>query len=322
LVTIPAFSTVCEDLELVEQKMKWSLQTSNKYLSYVLVYILESGGKRIRPALALLATKFGQVELGRAISLAGAIELLHTATLVHDDLIDNSLLRRGKSTLNARWSSGATVLAGDLIFAQSAALAAETENVRVISLFAQTLGTICRGELTQLFARPWREQTREDYHERIYSKTASLIATATEAGGILAGLSETEIDGLRAYGRNVGMAFQIIDDVLDFVGDETELGKPTGSDLRQGTVTLPTMYFLQTHPLDESIARVLDRQETNEEAIAEVIARIAGSDAIAASLHEARQFIHKGKEALCNLPAHPSREAMLALADYVVERKI
>lgn len=322
MVTIPAFSTISADLERVEQKMKRSLQTPNKYLTDVLLYILESGGKRIRPALALLATKFGQTESDRAISLAGAIELLHTATLVHDDLIDNSLLRRGKTTLNAQWSGGATVLAGDLIFAQSAALAAETENVRVISLFARTLGTICRGELTQLFARPWREQTREDYQDRIYSKTASLIATATEAGGILAGLPENQIEGLRAYGRNIGMAFQIIDDVLDFVGDERELGKPTGSDLRQGTVTLPTMYFVQNHPFDESVVRVLDRQETDEKVIAQVVARIAESDAISASLEEARQFVREGKDALRVLPDHPSREAMLALADYVIDRKI
>ncbi len=321
MVTILPFNTVSDDLKQVEQKMKRSLEVSNKYLSDVLIYILESGGKRIRPMLALLSTKFGQAEPERAIALAGAIELLHTATLVHDDLIDNSLLRRGKTTLNAQWSGGATVLAGDLIFAQAAALAAETENVRVISLFAQTLGTICRGELTQLFARPWREQTREDYYDRIYSKTASLIATATETGGILAGLPETQVKGLREYGRNLGMAFQIIDDVLDFVGDEQELGKPTGSDLRQGTITLPAMYFIQSNPHDELLARVLDRQEKNEEVVAAVISHIAGSDAITASLNEAQQFVHDSKEAILNLPDHPSREAMLALADYVIERK-
>ena len=256
MVKTPTFDTVSQDLLLVEQKMRQALETSNPYLTDILFYILDSGGKRIRPALALLATKFGTVDPPeKAVALAGAIEMLHTATLVHDDLIDNSLLRRGKTTINAHWNSGATVLAGDLIFAQAAALAAETHHVRVISLFANTLGVICRGELAQLFAPTWDEQNKSHYYDRIYSKTASLLETAAQSGAILAGLPEEQIDSLREYGRDLGMAFQMIDDVLDFVGDEHVLGKPVGSDLRQGTVTLPAMYFVQQNPEDEALLR-------------------------------------------------------------------
>jgi len=322
LIAIPAFATVSEDLERVELKMREALSSNNEYLAQVLVYLLQSGGKRLRPALALLSARFRTAETTKAVALAAAVELLHTATLVHDDLIDNSLLRRGNVTLNARWNSGATVLAGDYMFAWAASLAAETENVRVISIFAQTLVTICRGELNQLFGPTWQDQTKDDYYARIYNKTASLFASATEAGAVLCGLPEPQVQSLRAYGKNLGMAFQIVDDLLDFVGDARELGKPVGSDLRQGIVTLPTMHYLRRYPDDTALARVLTRQETEEAAIVEVVSRIAGSDATSLAFEEARSLARDAKEALMVLPDHASRRAMLELADYVVERRM
>jgi geranylgeranyl pyrophosphate synthase len=313
---------VSEDLERVELKMRQALSSNNEYLSQVLVYLLQSGGKRLRPALTLLSAQFQPSDPVKSIALAAAVELLHTATLVHDDLIDNSLMRRGKATLNAKWTSGATVLAGDYMFACAASLAAETENVRVVSIFAQTLVTICRGELNQLFSPTWQQQTKDDYYTRIYNKTASLFASATEAGAVLCGLPEPQVQNLRSYGRNLGMAFQIVDDLLDFVGDTHELGKPVGSDLRQGIVTLPTMFFLRRHPDDAALARVLSRQETEETAIVQVVSRIAESDATSLAFEEARTFVRKAKEALMALPDHSSRRAMLELADYVVERHV
>jgi geranylgeranyl pyrophosphate synthase len=322
LIAIPAFATVNEDLERVESKMRLALSSNNEYLSQVLLYLLQSGGKRLRPALALLSAQFRPSDASKAVSLAAAVEILHTATLVHDDLIDSSLMRRGKATLNARWSSGATVLAGDYMFAWAASLAAETENVRVISIFAQTLVTICRGELNQLFGPNWQEQTQDDYYARIYNKTASLFASAAEAGAVLCGLPEPHVQSLRAYGKNLGMAFQIVDDLLDFVGDAHELGKPVGSDLRQGIVTLPTMLFLRCYPDDPGLTRVLTRQETEQTAIVQVVNRIAESDATSLAFEEARTFVRNAKEALLALPDHASRQAMLELADYVVDRRV
>ena len=321
MIAISVFETIAEDLTQVEQKMRQSMVTPNQALSDVLACLLSSGGKRLRPALALLASRLGQAETSKALSLAGAVELLHTATLVHDDLIDNSLLRRGRVTLNAQWSSGATVLAGDLIFAQSASMAAETQNVRVIAIFAQTLVTICQGELSQLFSVPWRQQTKEDYYRRIYAKTASLFAAATEMGGILAGLPEIQLQALREYGRTLGMAFQIIDDVLDFVGDEGTIGKPVGGDLRQGIVTLPTLIYLRQTPQDEGVVDVLDRRGSQDGAVTGLVARIVESGAIQASYAEAEEFVRQGKDALLSLPGHPARAAMLELADYVTVRR-
>jgi geranylgeranyl pyrophosphate synthase len=234
-------------------------------------------------------------------------------------MVDNSLVRRGNPTLNATWNRGATVLAGDFLFALAASLAAEAENVRVMSIFAQGLMTICSGELRQIFNSQGRLPTREEYGQRIYSKTASLFAASAEAGAVLSGAPEPEIQALREYGRTLGMAFQIVDDVLDFVGDERELGKPVGSDLRQGIVTLPVLYFHEMHPADDALIKVLN--DPREEEVRAVIAAIRESGAVRSALDEARTFAQRSREVLQTLPHNEYRQAMLDLADYVVERR-
>lgn len=312
---------VREDLQRVEAKLRDTAQIEFAPLAGALHALLDSGGKRLRPALVVLATKFYPCDEAKVLSLAAAVETLHTATLVHDDMIDRSLLRRGRPTLNAIWSDSATVLAGDYLFARAANFAAETENTRVVSIFARTLMIICDGELRQIFGAGNRLPTREDYYRRIYSKTASLFAASTEAGGVLSGAPEHQVRALREYGHNLGMAFQITDDVLDFVGDEKELGKPVGSDLRQGTITLPVLHFLEEHPEDEVLSRVLWGRERGEEEIRRAVARVRDSRAIAASMAEARGFIARAQEALQALPANVYRQAMHDLADFVVERR-
>jgi geranylgeranyl pyrophosphate synthase len=204
-------------------------------LGVALDHLLSSGGKRIRPALALLTGEMLGAERNKIISLAAAIELLHTATLVHDDLIDGALLRRGIPTLNAQWTPGATVLTGDFIFACAAKLASETESADLICLFAETLATIVNGEITQMFPRLSGDYF-EEYFNRIYAKTASLFELATIAPAILSPLRETSADAAKQFGYGIGMAFQIIDDVLDFTGKQTAVGKPVANDLRQGLI--------------------------------------------------------------------------------------
>jgi geranylgeranyl pyrophosphate synthase len=319
LKTISILDLVHKELQRVEQKMREASQVEYEHLATVLDYLLKSGGKRLRPALVLFSTKFYPADPEKAISLAASVEMLHTATLVHDDMIDNSFVRRGNPTLNATWNRGATVLAGDFLFAQAAGLAAETENVRVMSIFAQTLTTICSGELKQIFNSRGHLPTREEYDQRIYSKTASLFAAATEAGAVLSGAPEPEVQALREYGRNLGMAFQIVDDVLDFVGDEQELGKPVGSDLRQGIVTLPVLYFNEMHPADDALIKVLNDPE--EEEVGAVVAAIKESGAVESALDEARTFAQRSRESLQILPHNEYRQAMLDLANYVVKRR-
>ncbi len=319
--TIPGLTLVNGDLVQVERKMREAPHDDIENLKAALDTLLKSGGKRIRPTLALLAGRFYQVQQDKAIALAAAVEMLHTATLVHDDLIDGALIRRSSPTLNAIWSPGATVLTGDFLFAWAANLAAQTENVRVMRIFSQTLMIICGGELRQLFRRPWREQTRQDYDRRIYAKTASLFAAATKAAAVLGGASESQVNALHEYGHQLGMAFQIVDDVLDFVGSSQEIGKPVGSDMRQGIATLPTLYYLARHPDDDLLAQVLDNRADNG-VVETLIARIRQAGAVDAAMRDARAYVQRAQIALDDFPANGYRQALLDLADYVIQRRI
>jgi geranylgeranyl pyrophosphate synthase len=335
---------VGDDLQRVEQKMRSMGDGAYGPLAQAFLQLLGSGGKRLRPALALAAYGLctGPVSGNaskKAISVAAAVETLHTATLVHDDLIDNALVRRGATTLNAVWDKGATVLAGDYLFARAAGFAAETENTRVVQHFADTLRIICEGELRQHFSNRQWDQPKDSYYVRIFAKTASLFASATRSGAILAGAAEAVEQALSEYGRLLGMAFQIVDDVLDYSGDKSVLGKPVGGDLRQGIVTLPFFYFMQAHPrpaeiiarLDGSLASTAgdsipstarDSAEADGIGVDEIVAQIRSSDAIAQALGEARGFAGRAQTCLQTFPASPMREAMHELAEFVVARRV
>ncbi|MFQ6014446.1 MAG: polyprenyl synthetase family protein [Anaerolineae bacterium] len=317
---IPSLELIQDELQLVEETMRQAVQADYPPVAQVLNYLLDIGGKRLRPALVLLATKFHKADFSKTLSLAAAVEMLHTATLVHDDIVDNSLVRRGNPTLNAIWSTGAVVLMGDYLFARAASLAAAIENTRILTVFAHTLRTICAGELRQIFAEGDGHRTKEDYYQHIYSKTASLLAAAAEAGGILSGAPEEEIAALREYGHYLGMAFQIVDDVLDFIGDEEELGKPVGSDLRQGTITLPVIYFFEDSPQRGDLKGLL--ADGSDEAVLQVVALVKDSPAIEMAMNESWNFAARAKEALLLLPENRYRQAMADLADFVVDRRM
>lgn len=318
---IPIFELIREDLECVERKMREVSRTEYEQLRATLDYLLGSGGKRLRPALVLLSSKFYPADAEKVTSLAAAVETLHTATLIHDDLLDNAFLRRGNPTLNATWNSVATVLTGDYLFARAAAFAAETKSVRVVSIFAQTLMSICGGELKQIFGSDQGQTTREYYYQRIYSKTASLFAASAETGALLSEAPEPEVQALRDYGYNLGMAFQIVDDILDLAGNEGELGKPIGSDLRQGIITLPTIYFLQAHPGNEAVTRVVSGRDEGDDEVRAAVEIIKESGAIESSTAEAKRFAARSRDALSTLPHNEYRQAMLELTDFVVERR-
>ena len=327
--TIPLLEPLSDDLERVEQRLLEPVHADYPQLTAVLQNLLGSGGKRLRPALALLAGSFYPTDRDKLVSLAASVEMLHTATLVHDDLIDGALMRRGSTTVNARWSMGATVLTGDYLFARAAALAAETDHVRVMSIFANTLMVICSGELRQIFDRhnvphldgedAWQVALAR-YDERIDAKTASLFSAATEAAGVLGEAPEAEIVALREYGRLLGMGFQIIDDVLDFEGNQSVLGKPVGSDLREGIVTLPVLYFLRDHPNDDRIATVV-QNGGDDEMVLQVVEAIRTSGAVSRALDRAQDFVARSQEQLSILPDAGSRATMHALANYTISRQ-
>jgi geranylgeranyl pyrophosphate synthase len=321
LIETTFFTSVQDRLLLVEEKIRSRADGHNPTLAAALNHLLTSGGKRIRVVVTLLAGKMVNAQPDRLITLAAAIEALHTATLVHDDLIDGALIRRGIPTLNAQWSPAATVLTGDFIFAQAAKLAAETESIEVMRLFSETLATIVNGEITQLFSSKWKA-SRENYYRRIYAKTASLFETASAAAGLLTPVSAEEYELLRQYGYQIGMAFQMVDDILDFTGEQATMGKPVASDLRQGLITLPAIYYLESNPSEQYLQEMLESNFYDEERIAKILAAIRSSGAIQKSLDEANQAIEHGLKALRQLPDTPERRSLDDLAHYIVERDI
>ena len=318
-----SFDLIRDDLACVEQKLREKPDLEYEVLTLAMEHLLSSGGKRIRPALVIYASRLYSATISpKIIALAAATEMLHTASLVHDDLIDGALLRRGIPTLNATWTPGATILTGDYLFARAADLAAQASNVHLMHRFAETLMVICSGELRQQFSDLPARMRRDDYYARIYSKTASLFELATEASGILENAPEGQVAALRGYGRNLGMAFQVADDVLDFIGDEQHLGKPVGSDLRQGLITLPTLCYLEQHPDDELVVRLFRSNEhRSEEAIHQAVSAIRESGAVEAALDEAGGFVGRSRLALDLLPAGPAHQAMQDLTDFIVQRR-
>jgi len=308
-------------LKIVEELMRRQADNYHPDIANALEIILEAGGKRIRPILALLVGKMFQADLEPLITLSAAVELLHTATLVHDDLIDGALLRRGAPTLNSHWSPGATVLTGDFLFARAARLAAETNSDRLTKLFAQTLAVIVNGEITQMFDSRC-QLDKESYFKRIYAKTASLIETTSTGASIISKVSEEAIEQMRQFGYALGMAFQIIDDILDFTGEQVKLGKPVGSDLRQGLVTLPVIYYIEEHVDDPVIEPLLDGKCLDEDVVEGFVVKVRSSSAIHQAHTVARSFINDALNVLKEQPVGIPRNSLENLAFYIVERDL
>ncbi len=314
------YQTIQEDLAKVEHSLRSASEVTFTHLSELLRYSLGAGGKRIRPALVLLSGKFYDYNLALLLPMAVAVELLHTATLVHDDAVDKSPVRRGQPTVNKVWGEDKAILLGDYLFAKAGEFSANTGNLRVIELFSQTLATISSGELNQAFNAFNLEQTRQQYLQTISSKTASLFSLATESGAILSQAPERSVKVLREYGHNVGIAFQIADDILDFIGTEEELGKPVGSDLAQGTLTLPAMLLLQHYPEDNPIKRLFHRRDGPED-IKLALDLMRNSPVVDECYAVASDYCSQACRDLRLLPDNASGQALVELADYTVRRK-
>ncbi len=320
--SVSFFTPVQEDIREVEALMRAQADEYHPDLGSALNVILSSGGKRVRPSITLLVGQLLGAPRKPLLSLAAAVELLHTATLVHDDLIDSSMLRRGSPTLNSFWSAGATVLTGDFLFACAAKLASDTNSLPVVQQFSKVLTTIVNGEITQLFTSPCRV-SREDYYQRIYAKTASLFETAAKTPALLCPSCQDIVESMCRYGYEIGMAFQIVDDVLDFTSQPDELGKPVGSDLRQGLVTLPVLYYLEDYPKDQDVRSfVQGKCQHDDELTQRLIDSIGGSEAIDQSLEEANQHVEKALHYLRVLPAGIQRDSLESLAEYIVHRNL
>lgn len=303
----------------VEEKMRLQANGYREELAFALDQLIAAGGKRVRPTVALLVSAMLGVNQEQAITLASAVELLHTATLVHDDLIDDALTRRGTPTLNAQWDSSATVLAGDFLFSQAAYLAADVGSIDVMRMFAKTLSTIVNGEISQVFSLN-SPANRDDYYERIYAKTASMFELAARAPAYLIADGDAYAADLLTYGNEIGMAFQIVDDVLDFSSDAEIVGKPVAHDLSQGLLTLPVFIFAEEQPDDAQIEKLFSGEALSDLESAQLVNDIQESGALSKSLEEARGHQLRAMESLQKIPAGPEKQALLDLAEYVLAR--
>ena len=300
-----------ERLQQIDALIYPYIESNNSTLAKALYQLVVSGGKRIRPRLALLMGNMLGAKPQPLLRLAAAIEMLHIATLVHDDLIDRAALRRGIATLNSHWSSAATTLTGDFAFAVAAQLAIQADSLPVMRLFTETLGSMVGGEILQLSSATGIS-LREDYYRWINAKTASLFELATGAAARLSQANDEVVDAARKFGHEIGMAFQIIDDVLDFTGQEASLGKPVGNDLRQGTVTLPALYYLEAHPGDSTLVSVIQRNGHSPDSLERLIVTIRESSAIERAISEAEGFVQNSLTSLEVLPETPERLAEIA----------
>lgn len=316
---VTIYSPILEELSVVEARLRELANTSIPELEPLLDHALSHGGKRVRPALTLLASNIYPLESENPIRMATGVELLHLATLIHDDTVDDADTRRGRASVSGLWGKEVAVLLGDYLFATSATLVCDTGNLRVVRRFAETIMELASGELIEYFNTFNPQQELDRYYDRIYRKTASLFRTASETGAVLSAANEEQIGALSSYGYNIGMAFQVVDDLLDILGDEAELGKPVGNDLKQGVLTLPSIMLMQRYPADNPIPALFQDPELDGN-LQCAIDMITNSSIIADCFAVIRQYCDDANRSLQQLPAGDGKESLETLADYVRER--
>lgn len=318
------FAAMKPDLDLVERTLRDASRVDYPIVSTMLEAIVSGGGKRLRPLLLLLAARALDSDTAKAIPVAAGVELLHTASLIHDDSIDKAALRRGNPTLNTELSTGAVILIGDYLFAQSAILAAQPGNPRVMVIFAEALAEICRGQLRETLEAHQLDQTRDTYEKRIYGKTAALFAGAAEMGAVLAGGTDEEVRELRQFGSDLGMAFQVIDDILDLREGTETLGKPAGNDLKQGVVTVPVMIFAEGLGPDDEMRRTIEGiiagDVTDQARIDAVVAEIRASGALDAAEEVASDYVEAARSRLGVVRDPQTRDFLAQVLDLAVVR--
>lgn len=313
---------VAEDLARLEAELLESLGSDPDAAADPMRSLFQAGGKRMRPALVLLSGRLGAAGYERLAPAARAVEVIHASTLVHDDVIDHSATRRGAPTVAAAAGEGAAIVVGDYYFARAYGEAALTGDPGVVSLLATAVMCVCEGELRQQSERYRYRPGLYRYFRRIRLKTASLLEASCEIGARLAGLPDREREALRLYGLYLGLAFQVADDLLDYVGEEHEVGKPVGHDLLEGSATLPLMLARDDPAVAERLAELLpEKTPLDAGGVAEVVRLVRASRGPELTRGRARHLAELALAALDPLPREPSSDALRALAAYVVDRR-
>ena len=324
--TSPVLSQIFEpiraDLEQVDREFARHVQSQVELIPKIGRYIQTSGGKRVRPAVLLMAARLGGYEGDRAVLYASVVEFIHTATLVHDDIIDDSELRRGRLAVHSRWGNDITVLLGDYLYIKSMALALTHDTLDIVRLLCDVTLRMIEGELYQLTKNGDADITEDEHFEIIRRKTAYLFGGCAQIGGMLGGVTAERERALQEYGFNLGIAFQIVDDLLDFTGDLQALGKPVGADLREGKMTLPLIHLLgQGQEVGEKIVRdIIASRTATEEQWNELLRVLREQRSIDYAYRRAVEFAERAKRPLFAFPPSAARDALLALPDYVLSR--
>ena len=314
------YAPVREDLIKVKDTLQSISRIDYSWLADQLGYLVKETGKALRPALTLLAGRSYEYNLTYLLPMSVSVELMHTATLVHDDAIDNAFTRRGQATINSIWGDEIAILMGDYLFAKAGEYVSDTQTPRVIKLFSQTLGIISSGEIGQFRGAFNLDRNRENYFRRIFSKTASLFSLSTQSGAILSQAPEEAVAVMKEYGDNLGIAFQIVDDILDFTSTEAILGKPVGSDLMQGTLTLPAILLEERYPRDNPVKQIFETRDNKH--MAKAIDMVRNSDIIDDCYKTASGYCERACRNLKSLPETASQQALYDMADFVVKREV
>ncbi|RSK27434.1 heptaprenyl diphosphate synthase component II [Bacillus sp. HMF5848] len=307
------------DLQTIEKELEKTISAEHPLLQEASLHILQAGGKRIRPLFVLLAAKYGKYDIHHVKNVAAALELIHMASLVHDDVIDDASIRRGKSTIKAKWDNKVAIYTGDYIFAKSLELMSIYDDPNVHMTLSNTMVELVLGEVQQIKEKFDYEQNCRAYLRRIKRKTALLIAASCELGAMTAKAPAHTCKCLYWFGYNVGMAFQITDDILDFVGNEKTLGKPAGSDLRQGHITLPVLYALEDLNIKNEIIGL--SEDSSKDEFDHVINYIKKSSAIKQSVKVSDLYLQKAIRILDTLPKSKANASLRQVVSFIGKRK-
>jgi octaprenyl-diphosphate synthase len=316
------FEPIRDDLDAVEQEFVRHIQSRVALIPEMGRYIQKSGGKRVRPAVLLMASRLSGYSGDRAVLYASVVEFIHTATLVHDDIIDGADLRRGRMAVHSRWGNDITVLLGDYLYIKSMAMALTQDSLEIIRRLCDVTLMMIEGELYQLTKTGDVDITEEEHFEIIRRKTAFLFGGCAQIGGMLGNVSPEREDALREYGFNLGIAFQLVDDLLDYTADQAALGKPIGGDLREGKVTLPIILLLQRggEEAERLIRTVVQERAVTPEQWREILGLLREHRATELAYERAVEYATRAKACLNAFPPGREREALMALPDYVLAR--
>ena len=308
------------DLEDLIFELKNLIGAGHPILQAAAEHLFAAGGKRLRPGIVLLISKAISCDSSLSIKhkrLAEITEMIHTASLVHDDVVDEASIRRGVETVHSRFNTRVAVLAGDFLFAQASWHLANLDNVNVVKLLSRVIMDLAEGEVKQNLNRYDSAQTFPKYINKSYCKTASLIANSSKAAGVLSELNDKKLEMLYEFGKNIGLAFQVVDDILDFTGNDKQLGNPAVSDLASGYLTAPVLYALEEN---EHLSALINRELVEKDDLSNALEIIMNCDAIERSRKLAEKFATLSKEAILWLPDSESKRALLSLPDFVLSR--